>query len=75
MFKFLKVFEKKPLRKFEVPAEKAEEIINLSQDNSRLGKYRLWKEIESLFPETSTGGWSLDLTNAVHLYVFEKAEK
>lgn len=61
----------KSLRRFEIPADKMQEIVDNIDDNSRAGRYKLWARITELFPETREGVWGLDTSNATRYYVVE----
>ena len=63
------------LRVFEIPENMVEDVLVLdSHANTPLGKYRFWRKIEEIFPETKEGRWGFDRSYSTHPRIRELNE-
>ena len=61
-------------RRYKVPDEYVPEVLELS-DKARteggVGRYRLWKRLEEIYPAVKNGYWMLDSSHATNIYLVE----
>jgi len=59
-------------RRYRIPDEYVPEVLELS-DKARLeggvGRYRLWKRLEEIYPAVKGEAWVLDLSHATNIYL------
>jgi hypothetical protein len=62
-------------RWYRIPDEYVPEVLELS-DKARLeggvGRYRLWKRLEEIYPAIKNGSWALDSRHATNIYLVER---
>ena len=59
-------------RRYRIPDEHVPEVLELadkSKEDGRVGRYRLWKRLEEIYPPTKEGEWELDTRNATKIYL------
>ena len=61
-------------RRYKIPDEYVLEVLELS-DKERteggVGRYRLWKRLEEIYPAVKNGCWTLDSSHATNIYLVE----
>ena len=61
-------------RRYKIPDEYVPEVLELS-DKARtdggVGRYRLWKRLEEIYPAVKNGYWMLDSSHATNIYLVE----
>ena len=66
--------EEKVEWRYRIPDEYVPEVLELS-DKARLeggvGRYRLWKRLEEIYPAVKGGNWTLDSSHATNIYLVE----
>ena len=59
-------------RRYKIPDEYVPEVLELS-DKARtdggVGRYRLWKRLEEIYPAVKNGYWTLDSSHATNIYL------
>jgi hypothetical protein len=67
--------EVKQGRRFYIPDEHMEQVVILveaqEKESGRLTRYRLWKFIEEIIPETKDGQWTLNADSAPRYFMEE----
>jgi hypothetical protein len=52
--------------------EKVAELVDANKEQGKLTRYRLWKFIEEIIPETKVGEWALNTSDAIQYFVEEQ---
>lgn len=59
-------------RRYRIPDEYVPEVLELadkSNEDGRVGRYRLWKRLEEIYPPSKEGAWELNTRNATNIYL------
>lgn len=65
-------------RRYMIPDEYVPEVLELSdkaRTDGRVGRYRLWKRIEEIYPASKEGYWTLDTRDATNIYLVSGGKK
>lgn len=65
-------------RRYRIPDEYVPEVLELadkSKEDGRVGRYRLWKRLEEIYPPLKEGAWELNTSHATNIYLVSGGKK
>lgn len=65
-------------RRYKIPDEYVPEVLELSDKprvEGKVGRYRLWKRLEEIYPPSKDGEWELNTSHATNIYLVSGGKK